>query len=93
MVATFPEVARYWSRETDPRDWLAAAESFADVVAEIEGPPLTVDPKDDPVLWAAWAGVATHVVTKDAQLLAAKHYRDAQFLAPADFLRLWRSAR
>jgi len=93
VIATFPEVARYWSRESEPRDWLAAAESFADVMGDIDGPPLTVDPKDDPILWAVYAGGATHVVTKDAALLAEKHYREAQILAPPDFLRAWRSAR
>ncbi len=93
VVATFPEVERFWSRETAPGDWLAAAEVFADVLRDLDGPPLTVDPKDDPVLWAAYAGQATHVVTKDRALLAMKHYREAQILEPAAFLRAWRAAR
>lgn len=91
VLATFPEVRRYWARGAEPADWFAAAETFADVVGELEGPPLTVDPKDDPILWAAWAGGATHVVTKDSALLAVKHYRDAQVLDPAGFLRAWRA--
>jgi putative PIN family toxin of toxin-antitoxin system len=93
VVATFPEVARYWSRATDPLDWLAAAETFADVLGEIEGPPITVDPEDDPILWAAYVGAATHVVTKDPALLEQKHYREAQIVTPPDFLRAWRGRR
>lgn len=92
-LATFPEVERWWAREAAPRDWLAAAEAFADVLGELDGPPLTVDPEDDPVLWAAYAGPATHVVTRDRGLLAMKHYREAQILEPAAFLRAWRAAR
>jgi putative PIN family toxin of toxin-antitoxin system len=93
ILATFPEVKRYWARDAEPRDWLAAAETFADVLGELAGPPLTVDPKDDPILWAAWAGGATHVVTKDPALLAVKHYRGAQVLEPGAFLRAWRAGR
>jgi putative PIN family toxin of toxin-antitoxin system len=93
VVATFPAVAKYWSSTAEPLDWLAAVETFADVLGEIAGPPITVDPKDDPVLWAAYVGAATHVVTKDPALLAQKHYRDAQILTPPDFLRLWRRGR
>jgi predicted nucleic acid-binding protein len=78
----------------DPAEWLEMIETVAaDVVGDAEGPPLTADPKDDPYLWTAWAGGASHVVSKDALLLALKHYRGAQIEDPVAFLKGLRRRR
>jgi predicted nucleic acid-binding protein len=67
------------------------------VVGPVEGPQLVVeDPDDDPYLWAAFAGSATHLVTWDEAVLALKHYRGTQIVSPEAFYRLLlrlRSAR
>lgn len=83
-----PGVAERFRRGFDPAEWLELVETAAaDVVDETEGPSLTADPKDDPYLWTAWVGGASHVVSKDPHLLALKHYRGAQILDPVAFLR------
>jgi hypothetical protein len=45
------------------------------------------DPKDDFYLWTAWAGGASHVVSKDPHLLALEHFRGAQIGDPVAFLK------
>ena len=58
------------------------------MVDRSDGPPLVAaDPDDDPYLWTAYVGAATHVVTWDAEVLALKHYREAQVVDPPSFLR------
>jgi putative PIN family toxin of toxin-antitoxin system len=83
-----PGVAERFRRGFDPAEWLELVETAAaDVVDETEGPSLTADPKDDPYLWTAWAGGASHVVSKDPHLLALKHFRGAQIEDPVAFLK------
>ena len=55
----------------------------AGVVESAEGPPVVpADPDDDPYLWTAYVGAATHAVTWDAEVLALKHFRGAQIADP-----------
>ncbi|HSM92035.1 MAG TPA: PIN domain-containing protein, partial [Anaeromyxobacteraceae bacterium] len=87
-VCSRPGVSERFRPGFDPAEWLELVETAcADVVNEAEGPPLTSDPKDDPYLWTAWVGGASHLVSKDAHLLALKHYRGAQILDPVAFLK------
>jgi len=79
----------------DPTEWLEVVElAAADVVEEAEGPPVVVaDPDDDPYLWTAYVGAATHLVTWDADVLGVKHFRSAQIVEPGEFLRQLRAGR
>lgn len=87
-----PGVSQRFMPGFDPVEWLELVETAAaDVVDETEGPSLTADPKDDPYLWTAWVGGASHLVSKDSHLLALKHYRGAQILDPVAFLKELRS--
>lgn len=83
-----PEVAGRLPSRFDAAEWLALVEAAAvDFAEESSGPPLIADPKDNPYLWAAFVGGASHVVTKDREILAVKHYRGAQVIDPVSFLR------
>ena len=84
-----PAVRAFLAPGFDPLEWLEAVElAAADVVENAEGPPVVpADPEDDPYLWTAYVGAATHLVTWDAEVLAVKHFRGAQVVRPADFLR------
>lgn len=83
-----PGVSGRFSPGFDPVEWLELVETACvDVAEETEGPPFTSDPKDDPYVWTAWVGGASHLVSKDAHLLALKHHRGAQILDPVAFLR------
>ena len=96
VLAVFarPHVARLFPAAVDPASWLAAVElGAADMVEASLGPPLSTDPKDDPFLWAAYVGRATHVVSKDPDLLGLKHYRGASILDPTGFVAEWLSRR
>lgn len=87
-VCARPGVSERFRPGFDPVEWLELVETAcADVAEETEGPPFTSDPKDDPYVWTAWVGGASHLVSKDAHLLALKHYRGAQILDPVAFLR------
>ncbi len=87
-----PAVRRFLAPGFDPLDWLDFVElACADVVEAAEGPPIVpADPDDDPYLWTAYAGAATHLVTWDAEVLAVKHFRGTQILDPNGFLRMLR---
>jgi predicted nucleic acid-binding protein len=77
----------------DPVEWLELIEiTAADVVEAGEGPRVVpADPDDDPYLWTAYVGAATHVVTWDVEVLAVKHFHRAQVVDPAEFLRQLRA--
>ena len=83
-----PSVSRYVRPGFDPMDWIEFIEiACADVAEEAEGPPVVrTDPDDDPYLWTAYLGAATHLVTWDAEVLAVKHFRGAQIVDPRRFL-------
>lgn len=51
------------------------------------------DAKDDPILWAAGAGLASHLVTRDEVILNLKHYRHARIITPEEFLREERGSK
>ena len=84
-----PSVRALMAPAFDPGEWLESVELVAaDVVDRSDGPPLVAaDPDDDPFLWTAYVGAATHIVTWDAEVLALKHYRKAQIVDPSSFLR------
>jgi putative PIN family toxin of toxin-antitoxin system len=88
-------VRRFLAPAFDAAEWVEVVElATSDVVEEAVGPPVVpADPEDDPYLWTAYVGAATHVVTWDAEVLAIKHFRGAQLVQPVDFLRLLRARR
>jgi len=92
-VFSRPAVRRFLARGFDEAAWLDFVElTAADVVQETVGPPVVpADPDDDPYLWTAYVGAATHVVTWDAEVLALKHVRGAQVVDPREFLRMLRA--
>jgi predicted nucleic acid-binding protein len=81
-------VRRFISPGFDPLEWIECIElACADVVESSSGPPVVpADPDDDPYLWTAYVGAASHVVTWDTEVLAVKHFRGAQIIDPARFL-------
>jgi len=87
-----PSVARFLAPGFDPVEWMEVLElACADVVESAEGPPVVpADPDDDPYLWTAHVGAATHVATWDAEVLALKHFRGTQIVDPRRFLALLR---
>ena len=92
VLAEEPYFRRKLAPGFDPETWgdevLAAC---ADLV-EVTGPPvLHQHAKDDPILWLAAAGGASHLVTWEERLLDLKHYRFTQVVTPPAFLRAWRN--
>ena len=83
-----PSVRSLLAPGFDAQEWMESVEIVAaDLVEHVFGPPIvTADPDDDPYLWTAWSGSATHVVTWDAEVLALKHFRNAQIVDPRRFL-------
>lgn len=92
-VFSRPAVRRFLARGFDEAAWLDFVElTAADVVEEAVGPPVVpADPDDDPYLWTAYVGAATHVVTWDAEVLAVKHFHGAQVVEPTELLRQLRA--
>ncbi len=88
-VFSRPPVRRLLAPGFDAEAWLDfVGLSATEVVEEAVGPPVVpADPDDDPYLWTAYVGAATHVVTWDAEVLAVKHFHGAQVVDPAEFLR------
>lgn len=84
-----PPVRSLLAPAFDPQEWLESIELVAaNVVEHSHGPRVVAaDPDDDPYLWTAYVGAATHVVTWDAEVLATKHFHGAQIVDPARFLR------
>jgi uncharacterized protein len=82
-------VRRFLAKGFDETAWLDFVElAGADRVENVVGPPVVpADPDDDPYLWAAHVGTATHVVTWDAEVLAVKYFHGAQIVDPGEFLR------
>lgn len=83
-----PAVRRFLAPGFDPLEWLEVVElCTADVVESAEGPVVVAaDPDDDPYLWTAYVGAASHLVTWDAAVLSVKHFRGTQVVEPASFL-------
>ena len=89
-----PSIRKALPKGLDPESWLDHVEvECATLLSDLDGPTITVDPKDDPILWAAYAGNADWVVSADADLLNHKHFHGAQIAGPKDFLNHWRRAR
>lgn len=88
-VFSRPAVRRFLAKEFDEEEWLDFVElTGADQVENAVGPPVVpADPDDDPYLWTAYVGTATHVVTWDEEVLAVKHFHGAQIVEPREFLR------
>lgn len=88
-----PPVKSFLAPGFDATEWVEVVElAAADVVEQAEGPPVvSADPTDDPYLWTAYVGAATHVVTWDEKVLAVKYHHGAQVVEPVDFLRRLRA--
>lgn len=85
----------YFKKRLDPRldvDGLFYVLSVASGmrIAATGRPVFEANAKDDPILWLAGAGLASHIVSRDEAILNLKTYRHAQILTPPAFLREWR---
>jgi putative PIN family toxin of toxin-antitoxin system len=86
-----PAIRHLFHPGFDVAEWLDAVEfAAADLVEDALGPRIPPDPDDDMFCWVAYAGAATHIVSKDPDLRNLKHYRGAQVLDPVAFLAAWR---
>jgi predicted nucleic acid-binding protein len=75
----------------DPEAWLDESLAACAELVDVTGPPVLQEhAKDDPILWLAAAGGASHLVTWEQRLLGLKHYRFTQVVTPPAFLRAWR---
>jgi predicted nucleic acid-binding protein len=75
----------------EPGQWFDETLAACGELIDVTGPPvLQQHAKDDPILWLAAAGGASHLVTWEGRLLDLKHYRFAQVVTPPAFLRAWR---
>jgi len=91
-VLTRPRNRHLFAARFDAAEWLDMVEFVAaDVIEDTLGPRISADPKDDMFCWAAYAGAATHIVSKDPDLRNLKHYRGAQVLDPSAFLTTFRA--
>ncbi len=72
--------------------WLESTLAACAELVDVTGPPVLLEhAKDDPILWLAAAGGASHLVTWEQRLLDLKEYRFTRILTPPAFLRAWRN--
>ena len=93
LLATPRIRQRYPYTDADVQDYLQGIRQAALVVSDL--PPLTGivrDPNDDMILACAVAASASHVVTRDDDLLALGSYKGSAIVTPEAFLTLLRSA-
>ena len=93
LLATPRIRQRYPYTDADVQDSLQGIRQAALVVSDL--PPLTGivrDPNDDMILACAVAASASHVVTRDDDLLALGSYKGSAIVTPEAFLTLLRSA-
>jgi len=93
LLATPRIRQRYPYTDADVQDYLQGIRQAALVVSDL--PPLTGivrDPNDDMILACAVAAWASHVVTRDDDLLALGSYKGSAIVTPEAFLTLLRSA-
>lgn len=67
---------------------IAAYESAAEIVFLDDIPPLSRDPKDDPIIATAVAGRADCIVTGDKDLLVLKRNGRVSIVSPAEFIEV-----
>ncbi len=92
VLAEEPYFRRKLSPGFDPETWVDEALAGCADMVEVTGPPVLHQyAKDDPILWLAAAGGASHLVTWEERLLDLKHYRFTQVVTPPAFLRAWRN--
>lgn len=83
--------ARKLGATFDAEGWLTTTLVATSELVEVTGPAVLVEhAKDDPILWAAAAGDASHLVTWENRLLRLSPYRFTQVVTPVAFLREWR---
>ncbi|MEX0717753.1 MAG: putative toxin-antitoxin system toxin component, PIN family [Planctomycetaceae bacterium] len=80
-----PKFDKYVSEEVR-LEFLAALIGEAEIVEVAAAVEECRDPKDDKLLELAVSGVATHVVSGDADLLVLHPFRGIPILVPQDFL-------
>lgn len=96
VLQTFKDAhfARKLGEGFDASGWYATSLVCSAEVVEATGAAILLDhPKDDPILWAAAAGSASHLVTWESRLLDLKHHRFAEVVTPPAFLRGFRSTK
>ena len=65
-----PYFARELAADFDPVGWFKTSLASGAEVIEATGPAVLKDnSKDDPILWLAGAGLASHVVSRDTEIL------------------------
>jgi uncharacterized protein len=85
---------RYPYTDADVQDYLQSIRQAALIVSDL--PPLSGivrDPNDDIVLACAVAAEASHVVTRDDDLLSLETYEGVAILSPETFLTMLRTSR
>ncbi len=86
-----PWFQRRFAPGFDPEAWLDITLGASAELVDVTGPPVLHEhAKDDPILWLAAAGGASHLVTWEERLLDLRHYRFTQVMTPTAFLRAWR---
>jgi uncharacterized protein len=93
LLATPRIRQRYPYTDADVQDYLQGIRQAALVVSDL--PPLSGivrDPNDDMILACAVATSASHVVTRDDDLLALDSYEGSAIVTPEAFLTLLRGA-
>jgi predicted nucleic acid-binding protein len=91
VLSEEPYYRRRLASAFDPEAWLDESLAACAELVDVTGPPvLQAHAKDDPILWLAAAGGASHLVTWEERLLDLKHYRFTQVVTPPAFLRAWR---
>jgi predicted nucleic acid-binding protein len=76
----------------DPGAWLDESLAACAELVDVTGPPVLQEhAKDDPILWLAAAGGASHLVTWEQRLLELKAHRFTRIMTPPAFLRAWRN--
>jgi predicted nucleic acid-binding protein len=75
----------------DAELWLDTTLAACAELVDVTGPPVVqAHAKDDPILWLAVAGGASHLVTWEERLLDLKEHRFTRIMTPRDFLTAWR---
>jgi putative PIN family toxin of toxin-antitoxin system len=89
-----PRIRAMLGPGVDALEWLEDVEArCAILLSDPQGPAVSVDPKDDPFLWAAYESGADWLVSADVDLLRLKHFHGTQIATPKDFLSHWRRAQ
>jgi putative PIN family toxin of toxin-antitoxin system len=76
--------------DQDVEEYRALLHAFARPVGNLPSVQVCRDPNDDYVIATALAAGASHIVTRDKDLLDLKSYQDVQMISPEEFIHLVR---